>query len=110
MTSRATSSTCATRCRGRDVPLRRPRDTHYRGYRTGPDGEEVLVGLGFFDVDFARDVRGYNGEILDAGGHGPERRAAQYQTWCTTTSRSATSSIDLSEFIEQFRGKTMLAR
>jgi hypothetical protein len=27
---------------------------HYRGYRTGPDGEEALVGLGFFDVDFAR--------------------------------------------------------
>ena len=36
---------------------------HYRGYRTGPNGEETLVGLGFFTVDLAPDVRGYKGEI-----------------------------------------------
>ena len=31
---------------------------HYRGYKTGPNGEEELVGLGFFTVDFAPKVRG----------------------------------------------------
>ena len=36
---------------------------HYRGYRTGANGEETLVGLGFFTVDFTPDVRGYKGEI-----------------------------------------------
>ena len=46
---------------------------HYRGYRTGRDGEETLVGLGFFTVDFAPKVRGYKGEIwmligMDPGG------------------------------------------
>ena len=35
---------------------------HYRGYRTGPDGNETLVGLGFFNVDFAPKVRGYKGK------------------------------------------------
>jgi len=34
---------------------------HYRGYRTGSNGEETLLGFGFFTVDFAPQVRGYKG-------------------------------------------------
>ena len=44
---------------------------HYRGYKTGTNGEEELVGLGFFTVDFAPKVRGYKAEIWMLVGMGP---------------------------------------
>ena len=81
---------------------------HYRGYRTGPDGDEVLVGLGFFTVDFARDVRGYKGEIWMLVGMAPSGVILDV-SMVYHDEPFGYFSIDLPEFIEQFRGKSVLA-
>ena len=81
---------------------------HYRGYKPGPNGEETLVGLGFFTVDFASDVRGYKGEIwmlvgMDPGGTLIDISIVYHNE------PFGYFSIDPPEFIEQFRGKSVLA-
>ena len=81
---------------------------HYRGYRTGPDGAELLVGLGFFTVDFARDVRGYKGEIWMLVGMAPSGAILDV-SMVYHDEPFGYFSIDLPEFIEQFRGKSVLA-
>ena len=52
---------------------------HYRGYRPGPGGEEVLVGLGFFNRRLRAGRPRLQGRDLDARGHGPERRPPRRQ-------------------------------
>ena len=81
---------------------------HYRGYRRGPDGEETLVGLGFFTVDFARDVRGYKGEIWMLVGMAPTGALLDV-SMVYHNEPFGYFSIDLPGFIEQFRGKSVLA-
>ena len=81
---------------------------HYRGYITGPNGDEILSGLGFFSVDFAPNVRGYKGEIwmligMDPGGVLIDISIVYHNE------PFGYFSIDLPEFIEQFRGKSVLA-
>ncbi len=82
---------------------------HYRGYRTGPNGEETLVGLGFFTVDFAPKVRGYKGEIwmligMDPGGNLLDISIVFHNE------PFGYFSIDRPAFVEQFRGKSVLDR
>ena len=81
---------------------------HYRGYRTEPDGKEVLVGLGFFTVDFARGVRGYKSEIWMLVGMAPSGVLLDV-SMVYHDEPFGYFSIDLPEFIEQFRGKSVLA-
>jgi len=80
---------------------------HYRGYRTGSNGEETLLGFGFFTVDFAPQVRGYKGEIwmlvgMDLGGTLLNLSVVYHNE------PFGYFSIDLPKFIEQFRGKSVL--
>ena len=82
---------------------------HYRGYRTGPNGKETLVGLGFFTVDFAPKVRGYKGEIwmligMDPGGALLDISIVYHNE------PFGYFSIDPPRFVEQFRGKSVLDR
>ena len=82
---------------------------HYRGYRKGPNGEETLVGLGFFNVDFAPKVRGYKGEIwmligMDPGGTLLDVSMVYHNE------PFGYFSIDPRKFVEQFRGKSVLDR
>ncbi len=81
---------------------------HYRGYRPGPNGGDTLVGLGFFTVDFARDVRGYKGEIWMLVGMAPSGVLLDV-SMVYHSEPFGYFSIDLPEFIEQFRGKSVLA-
>ena len=81
---------------------------HYRGYRPGPNGEDTLVGLGFFTVDFARDVRGYKGEIWMLVGMAPSGVLLDVSI-VYHSEPFGYFSIDLPEFIEQFRGKSVPA-
>jgi len=81
---------------------------HYRGYRVGPDGKEILVGLGFFTVDFARDVHGYKGEIWMLVGMDPGGALINISI-VYHNEPFGYFSIDLPNFIEQFRGKSVLA-
>ena len=81
---------------------------HYRGYRTGPHGEETLVGLGFFTVDLAPDVRGYKGEIWLLVGMAPGGALIDISI-VYHNEPFGYFSIDQPEFVEQFRGKSVLA-
>ena len=81
---------------------------HYRGYKTGPNGEEELVGLGFFTVDFAPKVRGYKGQIwmligMDPGGTLIDISMVYHNE------PFGYFSVDPARFLEQFRGKSVLA-
>ena len=82
---------------------------HYRGYRKGPNGEDTLVGLGFFTVDFARDVRGYKGEIWLLVGMSPGGTLIDISI-VYHNEPFGYFSIDPPEFVEQFRGKSVLDR
>jgi NosR/NirI family nitrous oxide reductase transcriptional regulator len=82
---------------------------HYRGYRTGPNGRETLVGLGFFNVDFAPRVRGYKGEIWLLIGMAPSGTLLDISI-VYHNEPFGYFSIDRPEFIEQFRGKSVLDR
>lgn len=81
---------------------------HYRGYRTGADGQEELVGLGFFTVDFARNVRGYKGEIWMLVGMAPSGSIIDV-SMVYHNEPFGYFSIDEPEFLAQFRGKSVLA-
>jgi len=81
---------------------------HYRGYRIGPDGERTLVGFGFFNVDFAPRVRGYKGEIWMLIGMNPGGTLTEVDI-LYHNEPFGYFSIDLAEFVEQFRGKSVLA-
>jgi len=80
---------------------------HFRGFAKGPDGKETLVGLGFFTVDFARDVRGYKGEIWLLVGMDP-RGALIDISIVYHNEPFGYFSIDRPAFIEQFRGRSVL--
>ena len=82
---------------------------HYRGYRQGPNGEETLVGLGFFTVDFAPKVRGYKGEIWMLIGMDPRGTLLDISI-VYHNEPFGYFSIDLTKFVEQFRGKSVLDR
>ena len=82
---------------------------HYRGYRTGRDGKETLVGLGFFTVDFAPKVRGYKGEIWMLIGMDPGGTLLDISI-VFHNEPFGYFSIDPPEFVEQFRGKSVLDR
>ena len=82
---------------------------HYRGYRTGPNGDETLVGFGFFTVDFAPQVRGYKGEIWMLIGMDPGGTLLNLSI-LYHNEPFGYFSIDLPRFIEQFRGKSVLDR
>ena len=82
---------------------------HYRGYRTDANGNETLVGFGFFNVDFAPTVRGYKGEIwmligMDPGGTLTKVSIVYHNE------PFGYFSIDPPKFVEQFRGKSVLDR
>ena len=81
---------------------------HYRGYRTDANGQEELVGLGFFTVDFARGVRGYKGEIWMLVGMSPSGTLLDV-SMVYHDEPFGYFSIDKPEFIVQFRGKSVLA-
>ena len=81
---------------------------HYRGYRTGANGEKTLVGLGFFTVDFTPDVRGYKGEIWMLIGMNPGGTLIDI-SMVYHSEPFGYFSIDLPEFLAQFRGKSVLA-
>lgn len=81
---------------------------HYRGYRTGSDGNETLVGFGFFTVDFAPRVRGYKGEIWMLIGMDPAGSLIDVDI-LFHNEPFGYFSIDRAEFVAQFRGKSVLA-
>ena len=81
---------------------------HYRGYRTEPNGEETLVGLGgFFTVDFAPTVRGYKGGIWLLIGMNPSGTLLDISI-VFHNEPFGYFSIDRPAFVEQFRGKSVL--
>ena len=82
---------------------------HYRGYRMGPNGDQTLVGLGFFTVDFARNVRGYKGEIWMLVGMSPGGTLLDISI-VYHNEPFGYFSIDLPKFVQQFRGKSVLDR
>ncbi len=82
---------------------------HYRGYRTDASGSETLVGFGFFTVDFAPEVRGYKGEIWMLIGMTPGGTLTQISI-VYHNEPFGYFSIDLPEFVAQFRGKSVLDR
>ena len=82
---------------------------HYRGYRTGPSGDDTLVGFGFFTVDFAPQVRGYKGEIWMLVGMDPGGTVLDVSI-LYHSEPFGYFSIDLPGFVEQFRGKSVLDR
>ena len=82
---------------------------HYRGYRMGPNGDQTLVGLGFFTVDFARNVRGYKGEIWMLVGMSPGGTLLEISI-VYHNEPFGYFSIDLPKFVQQFRGKSVLDR
>ena len=82
---------------------------HYRGYRTGPNGEETLVGLGFFNVDFAPTIRGYKGEIWMLIGMDPGGTLLDISI-VFHNEPFGYFSIDRPAFVEQFRGRSVLDR
>ena len=81
---------------------------HYRGYRIGPNGEETLVGFGFFNVDFAPRVRGYKGEIWMLIGMNPGGTLTDIDI-LFHNEPFGYFSIDPAAFVAQFRGKSVLA-
>ncbi|MDE0830138.1 MAG: FMN-binding protein [Vicinamibacterales bacterium] len=81
---------------------------HYRGYKTGPNGEEELVGLGFFTVDFAPKVRGYKGQIWMLVGMDPGGTLVDI-SMVYHNEPFGYFSVDPARFLEQFRGKSVLA-
>ena len=81
---------------------------HYRGYKTGPNGEEELVGLGFFTVDFAPKVRGYKGEIWMLVGMDPAGALIDI-SMVYHNEPFGYFSVDLPKFLAQFRGKSVPA-
>ena len=81
---------------------------HYRGYKTGANGEEDLVGLGFFTVDFARGVRGYKGEIWMLVGMAPSGSILDV-SMVYHNEPFGYFSIDKPAFMAQFLGKSVLA-
>ncbi len=82
---------------------------HYRGYRTDANGNETLVGFGFFNVDFAPTVRGYKGEIWMLIGMDPGGRLTKVSL-VYHNEPFGYFSIDPANFVEQFRGKSVLDR
>lgn len=81
---------------------------HYRGYKTGPNGEDELVGLGFFTVDFAKNVRGYKGEIWMLVGMDPGGTLINV-SMVYHNEPFGYFSVDLEKFVAQFRGKSVMA-
>jgi transcriptional regulator of nitric oxide reductase len=81
---------------------------HYRGYKEGPNGEEELVGLGFFTVDFAPRVRGYKGEIWMLVGMDPGGTLIDI-SMVYHNEPFGYFSVDPKAFLAQFRGKSVLA-
>ncbi|HIE93148.1 MAG TPA: FMN-binding protein, partial [Acidobacteria bacterium] len=81
---------------------------HYRGYKTGPNGEEELVGLGFFTVDFAPKVRGYKGEIWMLVGMDPGGALIDI-SMVYHNEPFGYFSVDPAKFVAQFRGKSVMA-
>jgi transcriptional regulator of nitric oxide reductase len=81
---------------------------HYRGYKTGPNGEEELVGLGFFTVDFAPKVRGYKGEIWMLVGMSPGGTLIDI-SMVYHNEPFGYFSVDPAQFLAQFRGKSVMA-
>ena len=82
---------------------------HYRGYRTNANGDETLVGFGFFNVDFAPKVRGYKGEIWMLIGMNPGGTLTKVSI-VYHNEPFGYFSIDPPTFVEQFRGKSVLDR
>ena len=82
---------------------------HYRGYRRDANGNETLVGFGFFTVDFAPKVRGYKGEIWMLIGMDPGGNLTQISI-VYHNEPFGYFSIDPPKFVEQFRGKSVLDR
>ena len=82
---------------------------HYRGYRKDANGNETLVGFGFFTVDFAPKVRGYKGEIWMLIGMDPGGNLTQISI-VYHNEPFGYFSIDLPKFVAQFRGKSVLDR
>ncbi|MDA1094940.1 MAG: FMN-binding protein [Acidobacteria bacterium] len=81
---------------------------HYRGYKPGPNGEEELVGLAFFTVDFAPNVRGYKGEIWMLVGMDPGGTLIDI-SMVYHNEPFGYFSVDPPAFLAQFRGKSVLA-
>ena len=82
---------------------------HYRGYRTDANGNDTLVGFGFFTVDFAPRVRGYKGEIWMLIGMNPGGTLTNVSI-VYHNEPFGYFSIDPPRFVEQFRGKSVLDR
>ena len=82
---------------------------HYRGYRTNANGNDTLVGFGFFNVDFAPKVRGYKGEIWMLIGMNPGETLTEVSI-VYHNEPFGYFSIDVPKFVEQFRGKSVLDR
>lgn len=80
---------------------------HYRGYRTNPNGNETLVGFGFFTVDFAPAIRGYKGEIWMLIGMNPGGVLLDVNI-IYHDEPFGYFSIDVPTFVEQFHGKSVL--